>query len=199
MSSFPLNVLRLALKSNNNHGSHPVPADFFTPWLAGAQIPAWGGLGPFLARPVTRSPRRHTGSHWNKSHPKSAETHFARAGQNILPWRCWNEPHARKAASPIDSTSRFTACARAGHRLRPRAIARSQATTTPPPAISTKTKAGKGIRTLDIQLGKLTLYQLSYARITVGSLSIQPDASLHNPGPSRQVRARPRDTRPGPM
>ena len=35
-------------------------------------------------------------------------------------------------------------------------------------------KAGKGIRTLDIQLGKLTLYQLSYARITVGSLSIQP-------------------------
>ena len=25
-------------------------------------------------------------------------------------------------------------------------------------------KAGKGIRTLDIQLGKLTLYQLSYAR-----------------------------------
>ena len=26
------------------------------------------------------------------------------------------------------------------------------------------TKAGKGIRTLDIQLGKLTLYQLSYAR-----------------------------------
>ncbi len=41
-----------------------------------------------------------------------------------------------------------------------------------PPAISTKTKAGKGIRTLDIQLGKLTLYQLSYARITVVSLSI---------------------------
>ena len=26
------------------------------------------------------------------------------------------------------------------------------------------TKADKGIRTLDIQLGKLTLYQLSYAR-----------------------------------
>ena len=26
------------------------------------------------------------------------------------------------------------------------------------------TKAGEGIRTLDIQLGKLTLYQLSYAR-----------------------------------
>gem|GEM_PF-2769509 len=25
-------------------------------------------------------------------------------------------------------------------------------------------KAGKGTRTLDIQLGKLTLYQLSYAR-----------------------------------
>ena len=61
------------------------------------------------------------------------------------------------------------------------------------------TKADKGIRTLDIQLGKLTLYQLSYARITVDSLSIQPDASLHNPGPSRQVRARPRDTRPDPM
>ena len=34
MSSFPLNVLRLALKSNNNHGSHPVPDDFFTPPLA---------------------------------------------------------------------------------------------------------------------------------------------------------------------
>ena len=32
----------------------------------------------------------------------------------------------------------------------------------PPPTIPTK--AGKGIRTLDIQLGKLTLYQLSYAR-----------------------------------
>jgi hypothetical protein len=60
-------------------------------------------------------------------------------------------------------------------------------------------KAGKGIRTLDIQLGKLTLYQLSYARITVVSLSIQPDASLHNPGPSRQISARSRDTRPGLM
>ena len=43
-------------------------------------------------------------------------------------------------------------------------MALNQATTTPPPAISTKAKAGKGIRTLDIQLGKLTLYQLSYAR-----------------------------------
>ena len=61
------------------------------------------------------------------------------------------------------------------------------------------TKAGKGIRTLDIQLGKLTLYQLSYARITVDSLSIQPDASLHTPGRSHQVSARPRDTRPDPM
>ncbi|MEY4822135.1 MAG: hypothetical protein RLY72_1787, partial [Planctomycetota bacterium] len=29
-------------------------------------------------------------------------------------------------------------------------------------------KAGKGIRTLDIQLGKLTLYQLSYARVGGG-------------------------------
>ena len=71
------------------------------------------------------------------------------------------------------------------------------ATTTPPPAIPTK--AGKGIRTLDIQLGKLTLYQLSYARRTVVSLPIQPNASLHNPGSSRQVSAPPRDTRPGPM
>ena len=78
-----------------------------------------------------------------------------------------------------------------------RATTTTTTTTTPPPTIPTK--AGKGIRTLDIQLGKLTLYQLSYARITVGSLSIQPDASLHNPGPSRQVRARPRDTRPDPM
>ena len=43
-------------------------------------------------------------------------------------------------------------------------MALGRATTTPPPAISTKAKAGKGIRTLDIQLGKLTLYQLSYAR-----------------------------------
>ena len=43
-------------------------------------------------------------------------------------------------------------------------MALNRATTTPPPAISTKAKAGKGIRTLDIQLGKLTLYQLSYAR-----------------------------------
>ena len=79
----------------------------------------------------------------------------------------------------------------------PGTVACSTFTTTPPPTIPTK--AGKGIRTLDIQLGKLTLYQLSYARITVDSLSIQPDASLHNPGPSRQVRARPRDTRPDPM
>jgi hypothetical protein len=30
------------------------------------------------------------------------------------------------------------------------------------------TKADKGIRTLDIQLGKLTLYQLSYARMGDG-------------------------------
>ena len=43
-------------------------------------------------------------------------------------------------------------------------MALNRATATPPPAISTKAKAGKGIRTLDIQLGKLTLYQLSYAR-----------------------------------
>ena len=50
-----------------------------------------------------------------------------------------------------------------GHRLRPRAMALNRATTTaPPPTIPSK--AGKGIRTLDIQLGKLTLYQLSYAR-----------------------------------
>ena len=84
--------------------------------------------------------------------------------QNILPRRWWNEPHASKTAIPVDSTTGFAVYAQAGHRLRPRAIARSQATTTPPPAISTKAKAGKGIRTLDIQLGKLTLYQLSYAR-----------------------------------
>ena len=45
----------------------------------------------------------------------------------------------------------------------PCSVALNRATTTaPPPAIPTK--AGKGIRTLDIQLGKLTLYQLSYAR-----------------------------------
>ena len=49
-----------------------------------------------------------------------------------------------------------------GHRLRPGDVAPGTATTTPPPSIPTK--AGKGIRTLDIQLGKLTLYQLSYAR-----------------------------------
>jgi hypothetical protein len=116
MSPLLRKVLRLALKSNNNHGSHPVPADFFTQWRAGAQIPAWGGPGPFLARRVTRSPRRHTGSRWNKSHPKSAKAHFASAPQNMLPRRCWNEPHSRQAASPVDSTSRFTACARAGHR-----------------------------------------------------------------------------------
>ena len=30
--------------------------------------------------------------------------------------------------------------------------------------IGVRMKAGKGTRTLDIQLGKLTLYQLSYAR-----------------------------------
>jgi len=46
-------------------------------------------------------------------------------------------------------------------------MALDRATTTPPPAISTKAKAGKGIRTLDIQLGKLTLYQLSYARNSI--------------------------------
>ena len=37
------------------------------------------------------------------------------------------------------------------------------------------TKAGKGTRTLDIQLGKLTLYQLSYAREQV-IVSQQPAA-----------------------
>jgi len=37
------------------------------------------------------------------------------------------------------------------------------------PAISTRNeKAGEGTRTLDIQLGKLALYQLSYARETPG-------------------------------
>ena len=66
-------------------------------------------------------------------------------------------------------------------------------------SIGISNKAGKGIRTLDIQLGKLTLYQLSYARITVVSLSIQRNASLHNPGPSHQVSARSRDTRHGLM
>ena len=86
-----------------------------------------------------------------------------------------------------------------GSDFAPGTVAPGTSITTPPPAISTKTKAGKGIRTLDIQLGKLTLYQLSYARITVISLSIQPDASLHTPGPSRQVSARSRDTPPAPM
>ena len=117
----------------------------------------------------------------------------------MLPRRCWNQPRPRKPANPVDSTIRLPFSAPAGHRLRLGDVAPGTATTTPPPTISTKTKAGKGIRTLDIQLGKLTLYQLSYARITVVSLSIQPDASLHNPGPSRQISARPRDTRPGPM
>ena len=32
-------------------------------------------------------------------------------------------------------------------------------------------KAGEGIRTLDIQLGRLTLYQLSYARSVKGSVA----------------------------
>ena len=111
---------------------------------------------------MTRSPRTVTHSRWNKSHPKSAKAHFASAPQNMLPRRCWNELHPRQTASPVGSTARCAVYAQAGHRLRPRAIARSQATTTPPPTIPTK--AGKGIRTLDIQLGKLTLYQLSYAR-----------------------------------
>jgi hypothetical protein len=151
------------MESNNNPGLNPVPADFFTPiGLTLVPIPAQGGLRPFVARCVTRSPRTPTGSQWNKPHPKSAKALFARAPQNKLPRRCWNEPHSRRAASPVDSTSRFTACARAGHRLRPGDVALDRATTTPPPTIPTK--AGKGIRTLDIQLGKLTLYQLSYAR-----------------------------------
>ena len=56
-----------------------------------------GGRGAARARWVTRSPPRQTRSRRNESHPKSAETHFARAGQNMLPWRCWNEPHSRRA------------------------------------------------------------------------------------------------------
>jgi hypothetical protein len=119
MSPLLRKVLRLALKSNNNHGSHPVPADFFTQWRAGAQIPAWGGPGPFLARRVTRSPRRHTGSRWNKSHPKSAKAHFASAPQNMLPRRCWNEPHSRRAGSLVGSTAGIAVRAPAGHQLRP--------------------------------------------------------------------------------
>ena len=73
----------------------------------------------------------------------------------MLPRRCWNELHPRQTASPVDSTTGFAVYAQGGHRLRPRAMALNlAATTTPPPAISTKAKAGKGIRTLDIQLGK---------------------------------------------
>ena len=48
-------------------------------------------------------------------------------------------------------------------------------------------KAGKGIRTLDIQLGKLTLYQLSYARVSAVSLSIQLSAFMH-PCTNRALR-----------
>ena len=48
-------------------------------------------------------------------------------------------------------------------------------------------KAGKGIRTLDIQLGKLTLYQLSYARVSTVSLSIQLSAFMH-PCTNRALR-----------
>ena len=53
----------------------------------------------------------------------------------MLPRRCWKESHSRQAASPVDSTSRFTAYARAGHRLHPGEASRSQTTTTPPPSI----------------------------------------------------------------
>jgi hypothetical protein len=115
----------------------------------------------------------------------------------MLPRRCWNEPHSRRAGSPVDSTAGFRACLQQGTNFPPGDVARGTARSGLPPANSNK--AGKGIRTLDIQLGKLTLYQLSYARITAVSLSIQPNASLHNPGSSRQVSARSRDTRPGPM
>ena len=46
-------------------------------------------------------------------------------------------------------------------------------------------KAGEGIRTLDIQLGKLTLYQLSYTRINIDF----EDAGCISVLPSRPVRS----------
>ena len=42
------------------------------------------------------------------------------------------------------------------------------------PDWSVEGKAGEGVRTLDIQLGKLTLYQLSYTRRTVFIIAFRP-------------------------
>ena len=91
----------------------------------------WGGLRAVLARSVTRLPRTQVHSRWNESHPKSAKAHFASAPQNMLPRRCWNNPRRRTPANPVDTTTRVTVCALAGHRLRPRAMALDRATATP--------------------------------------------------------------------
>ena len=114
-------------------------------------MPACGGPGPLLARRVTRSPRRHAVSQWSKSHPKSAKAHFTRAPQSMLPRRCWNKPHSRKAASPVDSTSRFTICTRAGHQLRP---ATSRPVQPPPhPLQPSPPKRAKGFEPSTFSLG----------------------------------------------
>lgn len=44
-------------------------------------------------------------------------------------------------------------------------------------------KAGEGTRTLDIQLGKLALYQLSYARGTAAVYHIAPAFKRAGPAP----------------
>ena len=71
----------------------------------------------------------------------------------MLPRRCWNEPQSRKAASPLTQLHGSKSALEQGSDFAPGTVAPGTSITTPPPAISTKAKAGKGIRTLDIQLG----------------------------------------------
>ncbi len=54
--------------------------------------------------------------------------------------------------------------------------------------ISAKKKAGDGIRTHDIQLGKLTLYQLSYTRIAALIVARPPPPGKH---PRKAILRRP--------
>lgn len=42
-------------------------------------------------------------------------------------------------------------------------------------------RAGNGVRTRDIQLGKLMLYQLSYSRLRVEMPGVEPGSEVENP------------------
>ncbi len=157
-----LRVLRLACEANNNPGPNRVPTDFFT-LASGSSSDTGAGRSWSSSHDTSRGHHAPTDAQPLKQiAPKVRQSTLRERAAKHVATEVLELTAPRQPANPVDSTTRLPDCAPAGHRLRPGNVALDRATTTPPPAIPTK--AGKGIRTLDIQLGKLTLYQLSYAR-----------------------------------